>query len=163
MTETTVIDELESMLKDSMAETFNTMLNMPITAGLVTDFVSNEPQVAAAVGFIGELTGVVYIYVNDSFARKITSRMLGMPEAEIDGHEMVNDTMGEMGNMVVGQIKSRLCDTGRKCVLTIPSIVRGMKFCVEPISSSTSRKLGFASAGNPIMVEIIVKLQENNS
>lgn len=157
MTTTTVIDELESMLRESMSETFTTMLSLPLEEAAPNGFPADTKLVAAAVGFIGDVTGVVYIYCPDSFALRITSKMLGMPEAEIDGHEMVNDTMGEMGNMVVGQIKSRLCDRGHNCVLTIPSIVRGQQFSIEPITSSTSRKVGFSSQSVPIMVEIMVK------
>jgi chemotaxis protein CheX len=157
MTTTNVIDELEGLLKEAMTEVFTTMLSLPIEVEEPTDFPADTPLVAASVGFIGEATGVVYIYNTDAFARRVTSRMLGMPEAEIDGHEMVNDAMGELGNMIVGQIKSRLCDRGLSCVLTIPSIVRGQKFSVEPVASTTSRKTGFQSEGNPLRVEILVK------
>jgi chemotaxis protein CheX len=157
MTLATVIDELEGLLQDAMSQTFATMLSLPLEETPPSDFPPDVFLVAASVGFIGEVTGVVYIYCPDALALRITSKMLGLPEAEIDGHEMVNDTMGEIGNMVVGQIKSRLCDRGHKCVLTIPSIVRGQKFCVEPVSSTSSRRVGFLSQGSPIMVEILVK------
>ena len=156
-TTTPIIEELEGLLKESIAKTFATMLSLPIEADQPNGFPQDATLVAASVGFIGEVTGVVYIYCTDAFARRVTASMLGMSEPEVDGHEMVNDTMGEVGNMVVGQMKSRLCDRGRNCVLTIPSIVRGQRFCVEPTSNTTSRKVGFSSQGNPIRVEIMVK------
>jgi chemotaxis protein CheX len=155
-----MIDELESLLQGAISETFTTMLSLPVEVTPPSDFPPNTALVAASVGFIGEVTGVVYIYCSDVLARCVTSKMLGMPEPEIDGHEMVNDAMGELGNMVVGQVKSRLCDRGRKCVLTIPSIVRGQSFSVQPVTSTTIRKVGFASQGHPIVVEILVKASE---
>ncbi len=155
-----MIDELEQLLTEAMPQTFDTMLAMPIVSQPPVAFAADERLVAASVGFIGEVTGVVYIYVTEKLALQITSRMLDMPEPEIEGHEMVNDTMGEMANMIVGQIKSRLCDRGRKCVLTIPSILRGQNFCVEPVTSTQNRKVGFRAQEHSIMVEILVKPSE---
>lgn len=37
--------------------------------------------------------------------------------------------------MVVGHFRSRLADRGIPCVLTIPSIVRGHQFGIEPVSA----------------------------
>jgi chemotaxis protein CheX len=61
----------------------------------------------------------------------ITSLLLGIAEAELDTGEMVTDAIGELSNMVVGYVKSRLCDGGWHCVLTIPSVVRGQQLTIE--------------------------------
>ena len=87
----------------------------------------------------------------------MASRMLSMPEAEIEGNEMVNDVMGEVSNMVVGNIKSRLCDRGMECVLTIPSIVRGNHFSIEPVSSTERNVMSFRCEGSQLVVEVLLK------
>jgi CheY-specific phosphatase CheX len=154
---TSLLEELEKMLQDSVSDAFSTMLNLTVQPQPPAPFAPTDQLIAAAVGFAGEVTGVVYIYCTDRFGCQIASRMLGMPEAEIDGQEMVNDVMGELGNMIVGKIKSQLCDIGHTCVLTIPSILRGQNFCVHPMSSTTNRKLGFAAEGHAFVTEIIIK------
>ena len=81
-----------------------------------------------------------------------------MQPAEIDGEEMVNDSMGELGNIVVGHIKSRLCDRGMPCVLTIPSIVRGSQFTIEPTASATRMVLGFkCDDKEQVAIEVLIK------
>jgi chemotaxis protein CheX len=82
--------------------------------------------------------------------------MLGLADEEIDGDEMVNDVMGEIANMVVGNLKSGLCDRGLTCVLTIPSIVRG-NFSIEPISSSARKVFHFSCETRPLLVEVMIK------
>ena len=57
--------------------------------------------------------------------------MLGISESEVDAGEMVTDAIGELSNMVAGYVKSRLCDSGLPCTLTIPSVVRGQELSVE--------------------------------
>ena len=71
-------------------------------------------MVAGSVGFIGEANGVVYVYSKATFARTLASRMLRMAEAELEANEMVDDVIGELTNMIVGSIKSRLCEAGTR-------------------------------------------------
>ena len=153
-----MIDDLEQMVGFSVTGVFGTMLNLEIKPETPTDNMANgEPHMASSVGFIGRLTGVVYIYCACSFARRITSGLLGLSEAEIDGDEMVNDAMGELANMVVGNLKSRLSDRGIPCVLTIPSIVRGSQFTIEPVSTSERKVFAYRCGGNQLLVEVLIK------
>ncbi len=149
-----MIDDLDDLVKSAVSEVFDTMLSLEIRQ----EPPGSEIRNAGAVGFSGKVCGVVYIYSSALLARRITCGMLGLEEGEIDGDEMVNDTVGEMTNMVVGQLKSRLCDRGAPCVLTVPSIVRGTNFTIEAVSSTSRRVLTFECAGDQqLVVEVLVK------
>ncbi len=114
-------------------------------------------QIVGSVGFTGEATGVVYLYSSLDFAILITSRMLGIEMAEVDHDEMVNDAFGELSNMVVGYIKSRLCDAGLSCTLTIPSVVRGQRLSIGVPSEIQRRIIGFRNCENHLLAEMLVK------
>jgi chemotaxis protein CheX len=153
-----MIDDLDELVSSAVTELFGTMLGMkmlpvPVEAG----FGNDEGHVAGVVGFIGKLSGVVYVYTTQSFARRITSTLLGLKDSEIEGSEMVNDAMGEMANMLVGQMKSRLTDRGIPCVLTIPSVVRGSQFSVEVITSTEGHVFSFEADGNRIFIHFLLK------
>jgi CheY-like chemotaxis protein len=90
-------------------------------------------------------------------ARTLASRMLGLAEAELQGDDMVNDAIGELSNMIVGCAKSRLCDAGAPCVLTIPSIVRGQSFVIEPACPCNRHLLGFRCGADHIMIELLME------
>jgi chemotaxis protein CheX len=70
---------------------------------------------------------------------------------------MVNDAIGELSNMVAGYVKSRLCDAGLPCVLTIPSVVRGQGLRVEGSSHIPRRAFGFRTGVHQLVAEVLVK------
>jgi chemotaxis protein CheX len=154
-----MIDDLDDLVKSAVSEVFSTMLSLTLQAQPPGSEIANgEPHVASAVGFVGRLTGVVYVYSTASFARQITGRMLGISEAEIEGEDMVNDAMGELANMVVGHLKSRLADRGMACVLTVPSIVRGSHFTVEAVSTTARRVASFlCNDRQQLVIETLIK------
>ena len=152
-----MIDDLDHLVSSAVASVFGTMLNLPVDEESESAPVpENEAQIAGSVGFIGVVTGVVFIYSTVDFARHLTRRMLGA-EATVTGEEMINDAFGELTNMIVGHIKSRLGDRGIQCVLTIPSILRGSHFTIESTSSTRRRVSAFRCAGSPVVVEVLLK------
>lgn len=159
-----MIDELEVMLKTAVGEVFRKMMKSEVRAVPVNaEAMSAEAHIASAVGFIGDMTGVVYIYASSTYANKMTAVMLEMPESEVQGDEMVNDAMGELANMIVGTVKAALVEKGRSCVLTIPSIVRGSNISIEAISSATRRVLCFRFEDtHNLVVELMIKPPEAN-
>jgi chemotaxis protein CheX len=153
-----MIENLDDLITSAVLEFFGTMLNMntkPVVPKAAD--VNGEMHVAGSVGFTGMVTGVVYTHTTLAFARRITSTLLGITDAEIEGDDMVNDAVGEMANMLVGQVKSRLCDRGQTCVLTVPSVVRGRSLRVEPIRSTERHVYAFEAEGNHIFIEAFVK------
>lgn len=153
-----MIDDLEDLLRAAVVEVFGTMVGLQVQPEPPNSPIQNEgATVAGTVGFIGRLTGVVYLYASTSFAVRLTEKLLGLEGDGIDGDEMVNDSMGELANMVVGHLKSRLCDRGNSCVMTVPSIVRGTNFQIEPMSNSVRRVFSFRSHEHQLLVEIMLK------
>jgi chemotaxis protein CheX len=157
----------------AVSDVFKTML------GRVPAFVGCAPQpigstapispssdrqlyVVGTVGFIGDVNGLIYLYLEERFARLCTCQLLGMTEAELDaaGDEVINDAIGELTNMTVGGFKNGLCDAGYPCKLTIPSILRGSNFSIEPISSATRHTYNFDSGGHKVVADILLKAGE---
>jgi chemotaxis protein CheX len=153
-----MIADLEDLVGRAVTELFSTMLGMNmLPAPVESGFGNGETHVAGAVGFVGRLSGVVYVFTTVSFARRITATFLGLQESEVEGDEMINDAMGEMANMLVGHMKSRITDRGMPCVLTIPSVVRGSHFSVEAISSTEGHIYSFVSGPHRIFVQFLLK------
>jgi len=153
-----MIDDLEELLKAAVIEVFGTMIGLQVQPDPPHTPILNEgATIAGAVGLIGRLTGVVYIFAPATFAARLTEKLLGVSGTAIDGDEMVNDSMGELTNMVVGHLKSRLSDRGHSCVMTIPSIVRGTNFQIEPVSTTIRRVFSFRALEHQLVVEIMLR------
>lgn len=134
----------------------------PLPVGVHGDQLAMNPQVVGTVGFLGEANGLIYLYFDGGFARHCTGHLLGMSDAEVDeaGDEVVNDAIGEITNMTVGSFKNGLSDQGFPCKLTIPSILRGRNFCVEPISDSQRFIYVFETEGQRLIADILLKCGE---
>ena len=122
--------------------------------------IETGPHIVGAVGFVGTINGLLYLYLDLPLARLCTGHMLGMTEAELEeaGDEVINDAIGEITNMTVGSFKNGLCDAGFPCTLTIPSILRGSNFSIEPISSVTRQTYSFDCAGHRVVADILMKI-----
>jgi chemotaxis protein CheX len=120
------------------------------------------PIIAGTVGFLGDVNGMLYLYLDLDLARLATCHLLGMTEQELDtaGDEVVNDAIGELSNMTVGSFKNGICNAGYPCKLTIPSILRGSNFSIEPISSTTRQTYYFECAGHRLVADILMKMSD---
>lgn len=153
-----MIDDLEDLLKAAVVEVFGTMIGLQVQLEPPhAPVVNTGATIAGAVGFIGRVTGVVYIYAPVELAVRLTEKLLHLSASEIEQKELVNDSMGELANMIVGHLKSRLSDRGLSCAMTIPSIVRGTNFQIEPVSSTIRRVFSFRSLEHQLVVEIMLR------
>ncbi|HEX3799598.1 MAG TPA: chemotaxis protein CheX [Verrucomicrobiae bacterium] len=151
-------EQIEAWTRQAVPEVFLGMLSMELSADAPAPLpLDAAGQIIGSVGFTGEATGIIYLYAGVTFAKVITGRMLGIEEAEVDPGDMVNDAIGELSNMVVGFVKSRLCDAGSACTLTIPSVVRGQQLSVEGSSQVSRRVVGFRSGQHQLVAEVLVK------
>jgi chemotaxis protein CheX len=154
----TQIEQIDQLTRQAVQEVFQSMLSMQVAPEPPTPLAADpDGQIIGSVAFIGEATGIIYLYAGAGFARVITSLLLGIAESEVDSEEMVTDAIGELSNMVVGYVKSRLCDSGWHCVLTIPSVVRGQQLSVECPAQTTRTAIGFRNCKYHLLAEIMLK------
>ncbi|MEA3227007.1 MAG: chemotaxis protein CheX, partial [Planctomycetota bacterium] len=83
--------------------------------------------ILSLITFKGDLEGCLGIYCNLSCAKAIALNMLGMePTEELDIAE-IRDAIGEVANMVMGSVKTRLQETITNIEVSIPTVIRGQK------------------------------------
>ncbi|HEY3757036.1 MAG TPA: chemotaxis protein CheX [Opitutaceae bacterium] len=163
---------IRDQIVKAVVEVFKTMLSEAI--GLSTNpenqqlwppyTVPHAPQahVVGTVGFLGDINGLIYIYLPVAFAEHCTGKLLGMTAEELTeaGAEPVNDAVGELTNMIVGVFKNGLCDVGYACKLTIPSIMRGDNFSVDVKRPNSRHIYVFESHGHRVVADILMKTDE---
>ena len=150
---------LDELVQRAVVDVFGQAFSLPVTPEEAGTLVLNgEPHVAGAVGFIGDMTGVVYIYCTARLARKVAATTMGLEESSPEVDDMVNDTVGEVANMVVGNVKAKLYERGVQTVLTIPSIVRGSNFVIECVSNTERAVRSFRTVDNhQVVTEVLLK------
>lgn len=113
----------------------------------------------ASVGFVGDVSGVVYLCLPNDFAKFATCEILGMSpdDAEVNDPDVVKDAIGEIANMTVGGFKNQLCDVGFPCKLTLPTILRGNDLQVVALKEATRYVFEFECAGHFLTADIQLK------
>ena len=159
MTEINALD-LKTFVTNSVNGVFDTMLSMEVKTvePQLQEVAGDGEHIVGSVGFAGLVMGNVNVFVGNDFARLMTAAMLGMEEDEIESDDEVHDVVGELCNMIGGDLKSKLCDAGMACSLSIPSITSGSSFKIESKGWDRNEKFGFSNNGHTALVEVYMKL-----
>lgn len=155
MMELSVFD-LPTFLRGATQDVFDTMLSMDLTERTHPDLPEGD-RIVGSVSLAGSVSGTVNVHVSDRFACQITANMLGMAPEEIDGVEEVHDVIGELSNMIGGDLKSRLCDAGFDCELSIPSITSGKNFSIASKGWAVKEAVCFQYDNHIALIEAFIK------
>ena len=152
------ITAVEKTIANTIIETFETMLSLDLAkVGTPTDPGLNERRLVGCVNYAGEVVGIMSVHVSEEFARLMTSAMLGIESSEIESLEEVKDVLGEIANIVSGNLKSDFLDLGLACVISTPSITRGSDFKIEPNKIGPIHSWVFRHQKHELIIEITLK------
>lgn len=138
----------------AVKRTFQTMIGAALSdvaPGILAPITSEHA--VAEVGFGGKATGGVTLRLSAAAAGAIATSVLGFtPEDVAD----INDVVGELSNMVVGNFKSNLCDAGLPCKLNPPKIGWTSEFKLHSRSGGLAERVGFRAPNVELFVDILV-------
>jgi flagellar motor switch protein FliN len=151
-------DQIRATVVDTLTETFDTMLSMQLTpVDAAEDPDLNDDRMVGAVNLAGEVVGTMSLQVSRPFSKKLTAAMLGMePEEEID-EETVRDVVGELTNILTGNLKTEFLDAGLSCVISTPHTTTGCDFKIEPIDIAPPLHYYFRHDTHDVILELVVK------
>jgi chemotaxis protein CheX len=149
--------DLVAMIKTAAEEVFETMLSMSVAVENDTEKVEIDGQrYVGTVSVAGKVLGNLNLHVGQEFAKLITAEMLGSEPDEVETDE-IEDVIGELSNMVGGNVKSRLCDESFTCQLSIPSITTGSDFRIESVGWVRHEILEVSFSAHKAFIEMFVK------
>jgi flagellar motor switch protein FliN len=114
----------------------------------------------SSVCFAGDATGIVSVHVPEDLARIMAANMLGMEPEEIEGHGEIQDLLGELANIVGGNLKSALTDAGLRCALSTPSFTTGSDFMIESLNLERYERYAFQCEGRAVFLEMGIKISD---
>jgi len=154
--------EIKTPLVESVLDLFDTMLSMEVETADPENLTGwDSHRIAGAVSFAGEIVGTLKVETTDPFARLMTSEMLGMEIEEIEGEDEIKDMILETCNIVAGNLKSTLNDSGLACVISSPTITIGKNFGIETLNMARYEKFAFSYQEHSFIVEVCLKLAED--
>ena len=151
-------DTIRQTITSTLIETFDTMMSMALEAveeGVATGL--DDSRMVGTIHFGGEVVGVMRFNLSEAFARTVTSAMLGIEADEIKSNEEINDVIGELANIVAGNLKTEFLDAGLTCVISTPSITSGSDFKIDPADIAPPVKFTFREKDEYVLVELCAK------
>ena len=108
-------------------------------------------SVTAAIYFAGTWRGAVLVETSEESACQWTARLMSIP-LPTKYSDDVQDAMGELVNMIGGNLKSVL-PTG--VGLSMPSVVQGRSYSLRVIGGSLTHRQSFAGELGPFSVTLV--------
>jgi len=151
------ISAVEKAINLAIMDTFKTMLSMDLAkVGMITDPGLDDQRYVAGVHFAGEVVGNLCIHSSREFACLIAGTMLGMETEQVEEEE-VKDVLGELTNIVSGNLKSDFLDAELACVISTPAITRGSDFRIEASKFGEHHQWIYRYKTYELLIEINLK------
>ena len=123
-------DTVAQFIVAAAQETFATMLGVPITLGETPDgkdaAAVNSERVLALIGLAGRCSGMGVISCSPALACQLSSKLLADHFQTVTSE--VLDAMGELSNMIFGNVKNMLEKQTGQLGLSIPTVIFGRNF-----------------------------------
>ncbi len=138
-------------------EIFSTMIMLDVTPGEPCSRPEGpfKNSVSGMVGMAGQVKGLLAIHLNEDVAKTVTGNFLGMEVEEVD--EDVRDAIGELANMLAGNIKMALTEKGNDIKLSIPSAISGEEYTIDSMTDAEITVVPFSLESGEFMVEFQVE------
>ncbi len=156
--------ELVEAIRTATQEVFSTMLNLELKPGEV--FVDKEPGGAASgvvslIGLAGPWVGSGSLSCTAQFACRIASSLLA---AEYEAmNEDVLDSVAEVTNMIIGNVKTALENRLGAMGLSIPTVIYGRNFQTRSAGSPEWTVVPFLIENERMCVQLCISPNPDSS
>ncbi len=149
MTTQTAVETYRDQAVQLFCDVFRTMLRIDVFP--IVDDTSPTSQVTSAVYFAGQWKGAALLDCSLGLALFFTSHLMpGSDPASMD--DDVRDCMGELANMVGGNLKALLPDGVE---LSMPSVVEGSNYTVRLCGANSFLRLPFECDHGKFWITIV--------
>ncbi len=145
--------EIQDKMIEATREIFSSMVMMEITVKeMMEDHGPLTNTITGMIGLAGTHKGVLAVHFPYSVAMAITSSFLMMDVEEIN--EDVHDAVGEIANMLGGNVKTILSEKGRDIDLSLPSTISGSQYSFQSDKAVDKVIIEFDTGNGTFMVEM---------
>jgi chemotaxis protein CheX len=146
--------QLEQTLIAATQEIFSSMVMLGATPGTSYQR-SDEPLIDGISGTIcleGKFTGILAIHLPSQTALEVSGSFLDLELEEIDAD--VCDAIGELTNMLAGNLKAAIDPSGSEIQLSIPETVYGEEYSIQRLPGAANITIPFYLDNGDFLVEL---------
>ena len=150
---------LSDVLLAGAKEIFETMVFMSVEESSEPGQEIEGDALSGSITFKGNIEGCLAICCSIPCAKTIATNMLGMDISEEIGKPEICDAIGEVTNMIMGSVKSRILEDIGNLEVSIPSVVSGRQL-ENSLGEKASRALIKVSVEDEYIAELVLLYRE---
>jgi chemotaxis protein CheX len=139
---------VEDDIREIATSIWETMFSVALEPGDGSQAVG-ESVVTGCVHIDGAFHGAVTLQCSDGLARRLAGELY---QTEAPSPEDVLDTVGELTNMLAGNIKALLAEPSR---ISLPAVAFGADYALTVMGTIAVSTVGFRSDGLPFVVTLL--------
>ncbi|MGE5297172.1 MAG: chemotaxis protein CheX [Solirubrobacterales bacterium] len=116
---------LEDVILDGAKEVFESMVFMPLEKAAEPVSWADQQMCLATITFIGDMEGCFGICCDQPCVQAIVSGMLCLEPGAPLGDSEISDAIGEIANMIMGGVKTRVQHEIANIEISIPTVTLG--------------------------------------
>jgi chemotaxis protein CheX len=144
------IEILPSELAQIVESVFVTMMSLEVVE-CATPWFPGGDRLKSAVHLAGDWNGAVVLECDREQACRLAGRYLSMDPPEMVD-DVVRDVLGELANMIGGNIK---CVLSRGIRLSMPSVVDGSAYSLRVCGAEVKERLAFQCAEGVFWITVL--------
>lgn len=142
-----------------MSTVFDTMLKLTLEEAPLNRWHLDGPDmIISSVGITGSVKGSVCLHLTLETARQLTAGFLGITRSADLKSEDIYDAIGELNNMVTGNLKSNFYELDLPCDVALPTLILGQKLNVEARNDTRREDFVYQSKAGLIRVELFYRI-----
>lgn len=154
-------DDLTEKLIKFTQNVFHRMVSMDVEGEVFTGDISIPGcHLTAMVGFAGSVVGMAAVHSSERFGRMVAGAMLKSDGKDFAGVD-IRDAMGEVTNVIAGQMKAHLsqCSDEENLVFeqSVPSVICGEQYEMYTVTKVPRICIRFTSEVEPFYVELALE------
>jgi chemotaxis protein CheX len=136
-----MLDTLMSALRDSVRQTFETMVFVPVECDAMQENPEGKPTgaISGSIGLTGEkICGSLSLVFGRETGEAMYRSMMMMDANAAVAETELRDAIAELANMVAGGAKSKAQELGLSFVISLPTVIVGDNHHLEAQRDATS-------------------------
>lgn len=145
--------QIPEMIIEATRDVLSTMIGVEAVAGPPRHerIRTLRESVSGMIGFSGDTRGMVAVHVPAATASFVTTEMLGMEVEELGPD--VRDAVGEISNMIAGNLKIAFGERGENVEVSVPTTVAGAAYDLNCLSQAECVTIPFSLPAGEFLVE----------
>ncbi|MBK1880185.1 chemotaxis protein CheX [Pelagicoccus mobilis] len=161
-------ERLDNLAREAVVTVFDSMVSETVSwksrACLIengsSDMLGSLPIAdglyAIVVSWVGDVNGKVMLVLPKAAAEAFALKLFDLPSLdwlEGDSEEALQDTLGELGNMLAGLVKGGLTKWYPRLALTTPKVLKNRRMKVDTATMSFRRQYLFEGFGSELLID----------